>query len=75
MVKIDNINQSGNVITIDCYEEGDESRSHHVVFDIDTWKILNGVQSNIYVRQSIARIGTLFEEDSVLPREAYSYWC
>ena len=75
MVKIENINQDGNIITIDCYEEGDKSRGHHVVFDIDTWEILNGIKNNIYIRQSIARIGTLFEENSELPKEACSYWC
>jgi hypothetical protein len=74
MVKIENIIQDGNIITIDCYEEGDKSRGHHVVFDIDTWQILNGITNNIYIRQSIARIGTLFEENKQLPKEACSYW-
>lgn len=75
MVKIENINQEGKIITIDCYEEGDKSRAHHVVFDLDTWQILNGVANNIYIRQSIARIGALFEDNHELPKEAYSYWC
>ena len=74
MVKIENIAQNGNIVTIDCYEEGDRSRWHHVVFDIDTWQILNGIPNNIYIRQSISRIGILFEENKVLPKEACSYW-
>ena len=75
MVKIENISQNGRIITIDCYEEGDRNRKHHVVFDIDSWDILNGIQNNIYIRQSIARVGALFEENKQLPKEAYSYWC
>lgn len=74
MVKIENITQDGKTITIDCFEEGDRTRHHHVVFDIDTWQILNGIQNNIYIRQSIARVGTLFEENPILPKEACSYW-
>ena len=74
MVKIENIEQDGKIITIDCYEEGDKERGHHVVFNIDTWDILNGVPNNIYIRQSMSRIGTLFEENAKLPKEASSYW-
>lgn len=75
MVKIENITRDGKTVTIDCYEEGDRTRGHHVVYDMDTWDILNGVPNNIYIRQSMARLDTLYEENPNLPEEACSYWC
>ncbi len=36
MVKMDNIERNGNVISMDCYEEGDLNRAHHVIFDVST---------------------------------------
>ena len=75
MVKIDNISKDGNLVTIDCYEEGDTSRNHHVVFDADTLEIMNQSENNIYVRQSRWRIYKILKEGTELPKHASSYWC
>lgn len=75
MVKMDNIVRDGDVVSMDCYEEGDVTRSHHVIFDIATLEIKNKAANNIYTRQSIWRIHNLLKESSELPRTASSYWC
>lgn len=75
MVKIENMVKEGNVLTLDCFEEGDRERAHHVVFDVDSFKIMNDAVNNIYVRQSIAKAWKFISEGAALPREAYSYWC
>ena len=33
MVKMENIIKNGNSVSMDCFEEGDRSRAHHVEFD------------------------------------------
>ena len=75
MVKMDNIVRDGDVVSMDCYEEGDVNRSHHVIFDIATLEIKNMAVNNIYTRQSIWRIHNLLKESSELPRRESSYWC
>lgn len=75
MVKMENITRDGDLITLDCFEEGDRSRRHHVIFDANTLEIKNRAESNIYVRQSIWRIKTILKESSELPHQASSYWC
>lgn len=74
MVKIENIVRDGNIVTMDCYEEGDKNRGHHVIFNIDTFEILNGVICDIYVRQSIWRLRKIFDSEKELPNEAVSVW-
>lgn len=74
MVKMENISLEGSIATMDCYEEGDKNRAHHVVFDINTWEILDGDRENLYVGHAIAKIGRLFEENHELPRTTSSYW-
>ena len=74
MVKIENISQKGNVVTIDCYEEGDRNRWHHVEYNIDTWEILNNAQNNTYISHSMAKIDDLLRETGSLPEKACSYW-
>ena len=51
MVKIENIVRDGNKISMDCYEEGDVARAHHVVFDVSTLEVISGLKSSIYIRQ------------------------
>ena len=75
MVKIENMVQNGNTVTLDCFEEGDRTRSHHVVFDVETFKIKNDATNNIYVRQSIAKAWDYIAAGKALPREEFSYWC
>ena len=75
MVKMENITRNGNLITLDCFEEGDRTRGHHVIFDANTLEIKNQADSNIYVRQSIWRIRTILKENADLPSQASSYWC
>lgn len=74
MVKIDNIAKEGNLVSIDCYEEGDKTRSHHVVFDADTLEIKNQSEKNAYVRQSMWRIHTILKEGTEPPKATTSYW-
>ena len=74
MVKMENIERNGNIISMDCYEEGDKARAHHVEFDADTLEITNQAVSNMYVRQSIAKIWKLLRNEAELPRCASSYW-
>ncbi|MBP5168936.1 MAG: hypothetical protein ILP14_07015, partial [Oscillospiraceae bacterium] len=75
MVRIENMFREGNLITLDCFEEGNKEKGHHVIFDIDTFEIKNDATNNIYVRQSIAKAWNYVIEGEPLPREAYSYWC
>ena len=75
MVKMENIKKTGNVISMDCYEEGDMSRSHHVVFDASTLEIKNQAVNNVYIRQSIWRIHNILRDTNDLPKRASSYWC
>ena len=75
MVNIENIAQSGNLVTMDCFEEGDRSRVCHVVFDVGTLEVVNGVDVNIYIRQSIAKIHKLIQSGTNLPEKTISYWC
>ena len=75
IVKMDNIERNGNIVSMDCYEEGDVSRGHHVVFDVGTLEIMNQAVNNVYTRQSIWRIHKLLKESCELPRRASSYWC
>ena len=74
MVKIDNIEKNDNLITMDCYEEGNPDRAHHVVFDADTLEIMNQTEKNIYITQGIWRIYKILKEKACLPRETCSYW-
>ncbi|MBQ9210901.1 MAG: hypothetical protein IJ153_04305 [Clostridia bacterium] len=75
MVKMENINREGDVISMDCYEEGDLNRAHHVIFDIATLEIKNQAVNNVYTRQGIWRIHSILKEGNQLPRYASSYWC
>ena len=75
MVKMENIERNGDAVSMDCYEEGDINRGHHVVFDIGTLEIINQAVNNIYTRQSIWRIHNLLRESDDLPSKASSYWC
>lgn len=75
MVKMENIVKNGNSVSMDCFEEGDRSRAHHVEFDAETLEVTNGVKVNIYIRQSIAKIWKFLREGAELPTEAISYWC
>ena len=74
MVKIENIIRDGNKISMDCYEEGNIERAHHVVFDSETLEILNRIQNNIYIRQSIAKIWNYLNDGLELPQKTMSYW-
>ena len=75
MVKMENIEKTGNEVSMDCYEEGDVNRSHHVIFDVSTLEITNQAINNIYTRQGIWRIHNLLKESKDLPKRASSYWC
>ena len=75
MVKMDNIERNGNVISMDCYEEGDLNRRHHVIFDVSTLEIKNQAVNNVYTRQGIWRIHNIMKESPELPKRASSYWC
>lgn len=75
MVIMDSIERNGNVVSMDCYEEGDVNCGHHVVFDVETLRIMNQAVNNIYTRQAIWRIHDLLKENGELPRKASSYWC
>jgi hypothetical protein len=75
MVRMDNIERNGNVISMDCYEEGDLNRAHHVIFDVSTLEIKNQAANNIYTRQGIWRIHSILKESAELPKRASSYWC
>ena len=74
MVKIENIIRDGNRISMDCYEEGNEERVHHVIFDVRTLEIMNGLQNNIYIRQGIAKIWNYVRKGLELPEKTVSYW-
>ena len=74
MVRMENIERNGNKISLDCYEEGDSARVHHVEFDADTLEITNQAVNNMYVKQSIAKIWKFLHEKAELPRSASSYW-
>ena len=74
MVKIENIIRDGNKISMDCYEEGDIARAHHVVFDVSTLEVISGLKSNIYIRQGIAKIWNYFRKGLEIPDKAVSYW-
>ena len=75
MVRMENIERNGNTITMDCYEEGDLERGHHVAYDISTLEITNHAINNIYTRQGIWRIHNILKEGNELPARASSYWC
>ncbi len=74
MVKIENIIRNGNNISMDCYEEGNIERVHHVVFDVNTLEVMNGLQNNIYVRQGIAKIWNYVRKGLEIPEKTVSYW-
>ena len=74
-MKMENITRDGDLITLDCFEEGDRNRRHHVVFDANTLEIKNMAENNIYTRQSMWRIRTILKENTTLPSQASSYWC
>lgn len=74
MVRLKNISRTGKQVTMDCYEEGDQGRFHHVVFDAESLEIMNGVKNNIYIRQGIAKIWKYLSSGEELPQEAVSYW-
>ena len=74
MVKIENIIRNGNNISMDCYEEGNIERVHHVVFDVNTLEVMNGLQNNIYVRQGIAKIWNYARKGLEIPEKTVSYW-
>ena len=75
MVAMENIERRGIIISMDCYEEGDRTRAHHVEFNAETLEITNGIQSNIYIRQGIAKIWKCLRAGTKLPRTLTSYWC
>ena len=73
MVKAENIVRNGDEVTFDCFEEGDRERSHHVVFDVNTWEILNGEnKSNLFILHAIAKLEKILEEKGELPKKAIS---
>ncbi len=78
MVKIENIKNiirnGNNIISMDCYEEGDIERVHHVVFDVSTLEVISGLQNNIYVRQGIAKIWNYARKGLEIPEKTVSYW-
>lgn len=75
MVKMENIRVNGNLIIVDCYEEGDRDRAHHVEFDKNTLEITNKVENNIYIRQGMWKLYTILREGIELPSKVSSYWC
>ena len=58
MVKMDHIERKGDVVSMDCYEEGDLNRRHHVLFDIHTLEMKNQAVNNVYTRQGICTFTT-----------------
>lgn len=76
MVKMQNILQNGNKISMDCYKEGEKAKHFNLVIDASTYAILStsSESKSIYAKQAAKKISELASLGS-LPTEAISIWC
>ena len=76
MVKMENILLVGNLLSMDCYKEGNLNDGFHIVIDVNTFEVISTTlnRPSIYSRQAVAKIRQLFQEGK-LPTEATSVWC
>ena len=73
MVKIRNIIDHGNTVSMDCLKEGDSSREFKLVISREG-DILDGPEQDMYSSQARARIWDLLRSGKQLPSETSAYW-
>ncbi len=73
MVRIKNITDTGNAVSMDCLKEGDPERCFRLVMDKEG-NIVSGPENDAYSAHARWKIKKLIESGATLPKEACSYW-
>lgn len=77
MVTMKNIENNGDIITMNCYVEGDQNNSFSLAIDAHTFDIIksSAAGNEFYARQARNRIWLIWEENQKLPEETCAVWC
>ena len=77
MVKMDNIKRTENIISLDCYAEGDRQQHFYLEIDATSFEILVNSynEMNPYVFHAQQKIREYVLAEDNLPAEALSMWC
>lgn len=77
MVKIRNIIDNGEIISMECYVNGDLNQGFHLELDRNTFEIIKNTHNeiDIFVRRAQWKIEEYFEKGEPLPKAINVVWC
>ena len=76
LIYVKNIKLAGNIVSMDCYINGDESRHFFLKFNVETWEVIENTcaEEFTYAGRAIANITRTLREDMELPEATWVAW-
>ena len=77
MVTMENIRKTGNIISLDCYAEGQKEGHFYLEIDASTFEIITNSHNEMdaYVFHALQRVKACILEGNELPEHMMSMWC
>lgn len=76
MVQIKNIKRNGDIVTMDCYAEGNKDEGFYLEMDCNTFKVVSETDADMSVYVSHARqcVRKFLLNGNALPNHITSMW-